>query len=100
MRRRSRQSGRLIVAGALIAGLAVGMRTQTIWLTLPLLAVVLLDRAGRGAAGALLGSAMTFAIGVLAWAIPLLVASGGIGAISRGVCGQAAEQLYRPRHAS
>ena len=60
------ESGRLIVAGALIAGLAVGMRTQTIWLTFPLLAVVLLDRAGRGAAGALLGSAMTFSIGVLA----------------------------------
>ena len=73
------ESGRLIVAGALIAGLAVGMRTQTIWLTFPLLAAVLLDRAGRGAAGALLGSAMTFAIGVLFWLIPLLVASGGIG---------------------
>ncbi len=28
----------MIVVGALIAGLAVGMRTQTIWLTLPLLA--------------------------------------------------------------
>src|SRR5262245_37612035 len=37
------ESGRLIVAGALIAGLAAGMRTQTIWLTLPLLALVLLD---------------------------------------------------------
>ena len=64
------QSGRLIVVGALIAGLAVGMRTQTIWLTLPMLAAVLLDRTGRGGAGALLGSVMTFSIGVLAWAIP------------------------------
>jgi hypothetical protein len=87
------QSGRLIVAGALIAGLAVGMRTQTVWLTVPLLALVLLDRAGRGAAGALLGSAMTFTIGVLAWAIPLLVASGGLAQYRAAFAGQAAEQF-------
>ena len=93
IRRRLEQSGRLIVAGALIAGLAVGMRTQTIWLTLPLLAVVLLDRAGRGAAGALLGSAMTFTIGVLAWAIPLLIASGGLAQYRAAFAGQAAEQF-------
>jgi hypothetical protein len=87
------ESGRLIVVGALIAGLAVGMRTQTVWLTLPLLGMVLLDRAGRGAAGALLGSAMTFSIGVLAWAIPLLVASGGLAAYRAAFAGQAAEQF-------
>ena len=87
------ESGRLIVAGALIAGLAVGARTQTIWLTLPLLAVVLLDRAGRGGAGALLGSAMTFSIGVLAWAVPLLIASGGLAQYRAAFAGQAAEQF-------
>ena len=38
---------------------------------------MLVQRAGRGAAGALLGSAMTFTIGILLWAIPLVVASGG-----------------------
>ena len=83
----------MIVAGALIAGLAVGARTQTIWLTLPLLALVLLDRAGRGAAGALLGSAMTFSIGVLAWAIPLIIASGGLAQYRAAFAGQAAEQF-------
>ena len=87
------ESGRLIVTGALIAGLAVGVRTQTIWLTLPLLAVVLLDRAGRGAAGALLGSAMTFSIGVLVWAIPLIVASGGLAQYRAAFAGQTAEQF-------
>ena len=87
------ESGRLIVAGALIAGFAVGARTQTIWLTLPLLALVLLDRAGRGAAGALLGSAMTFSIGVLAWAIPLIVASGGLAQYRAAFASQAAEQF-------
>src|SRR5687767_8741277 len=87
------ESGRLIVIGALIAGLAVGMRTQTIWLTLPLLAAVLLDRTGRGGAGALLGSAMTFSIGVLAWAIPLVIASGGLAAYRAAFAGQTAEQF-------
>ena len=87
------ESGKLIVAGALIAGLAVGVRTQTLWLTLPLLAVVLLDRTGRGGAGALLGSAMTFTIGVLVWAIPLIVASGGVGQYRAAFAGQAAEQF-------
>ena len=87
------QAGQLIVAGALIAGLAAGVRTQTIWLTLPLLALVLLDRAGRGAAGALLGSAMTFSIGVLAWAIPLIIASGGLGQYRAAFAGQTAEQF-------
>src|SRR5215203_4684129 len=87
------QSGRLIVAGALIAGLAVGLRTQTIWLTMPMLAAVLLDRTGRGGAGALLGSAMTFSIGVLAWAIPLIIASGGVTQYRAAFAGQAAEQF-------
>ena len=87
-------SGRMIVAGALIAGLAVGVRTQTAWLTLPLLALVLVDRAGRGAAGAILGSAMTFSIGVLVWAIPMIVASGGVGQYRAALAGQSAEQFH------
>ncbi|HKY20997.1 MAG TPA: DUF2723 domain-containing protein [Vicinamibacterales bacterium] len=71
-------SGRMIVLGAFLAALAIGMRSQALWLTLPLLALVLVQRAGRGAAGALLGSAMTFTIGVLLWAVPLVIASGGL----------------------
>ena len=88
------ESGRLIVAGALIAGLAIGVRTQTAWLTLPLLALVLIDRAGRGAAGAILGSAMTFSIGVVAWALPMLVASGGFIRYREAFAGQSAEQFH------
>jgi len=87
-------SGRMIVAGAFIAGLAVGVRTQTVWLTLPLLALVLIDRTGRGAAGAILGSAMTFSIGVLAWAVPMLVASGGLDRYRAAFAGQTAEQFH------
>ena len=63
-----------------------------------MLAVVLLDRAGRGAAGALLGSMMTFSIGVLAWAIPLVIASGGPSQYRAAFAGQAAEQFTGARY--
>ncbi len=83
----------MIVLGALIAGLAVGLRTQTLWLTAPLLAVVLIDRIGRGVAGAIMGATMTFTIGALAWAVPLLVASGGLQAYLAALGTQAGEDF-------
>ena len=73
-------SGQMIVLGAFLSAIAIGMRSQAIWLTLPLLLVVLLQRVGSGVKGALLGSAMTFSIGVLAWGVPLVIASGGLTA--------------------
>lgn len=86
-------SGRMIVLGALLTGLAIGFRTQTAWLTAPLLAVVLVDRIGRGVAGAMLGSAMTFTIGAMLWAVPLVVASGGVGAYLAALGSQAGEDF-------
>lgn len=71
-------SGGLIVRGAFLAALAIGVRTQTLWLTAPLLVLVLADRIGRGAAGALLGALMTSALGSLLWAVPMVVATGGL----------------------
>ncbi|HET9704712.1 MAG TPA: DUF2723 domain-containing protein [Vicinamibacterales bacterium] len=86
-------SGRMIVIGALLAGLAIGVRSQTMWLTLPVLALVLLDRVGRGVAGALLGAGVTFAIGGLVWGIPLLAASGGLDAYLAALGTQAGEDF-------
>ena len=86
-------SGRLIVLAAFAAGLAIGLRTQTAWLTLPLLIVVIADRAGRAAAAAIVGSAVTFTIGVLCWAVPLVIASGGPSAYWRAIASQAGEDL-------
>jgi hypothetical protein len=87
------RSGRMIVLGALVAGLAVGMRSQALWLTAPMLVVVLIDRIGRGVAGAVIGATMTFAIGSLAWAIPLVVASGGLPAYLAALGVQAGEDF-------
>jgi hypothetical protein len=86
-------SGRMIVLGALMAGLAVGLRTQTLWLTAPVLLLVLADRIGRGVAGAIIGALMTFTIGALAWAVPLVVASGGLSGYLTALGSQAGEDF-------
>ena len=86
-------SGQMIVLGAFLSAIAIGMRSQAMWLTLPLLLLVLLQRAGRGAAGALLGSAMTFSLGVLLWLVPLVFASGGLGAYRAALTAQGGEDF-------
>lgn len=86
-------SGRLIVLGSLVAALALGFRSQTIWLTAPPLMLVLLHRVGRGAAGAILGASMVFACGVLLWAVPLVIASGGPRAYIEALGSQAGEDF-------
>ncbi|MGE3844006.1 MAG: hypothetical protein AB7I50_20735 [Vicinamibacterales bacterium] len=86
-------SGRLIVLGAFLAGVAIGVRSQTAWLLAPVLLFVLTHRAGRGAAGALLGASLTFGFGVLLWAVPLLWVSGGPLRYWQALTGQAAEDL-------
>lgn len=86
-------SGRMIVIGAFLAALSIGLRSQTVWFTAPLLVLVLIDRIGRGVAGAMLGSAVTFVAGGLAWGIPLLIASGGLGAYLAALGTQAGEDF-------
>lgn len=86
-------SGRMIVVGALLAALSIGMRSQTVWLTVPLLVLVLFDRVGRGVAGAMIGGGIMFIVGGLAWGIPLLVASGGLNAYLAALGTQAGEDF-------
>ncbi len=70
-------SGRMIVLGSFLAAIAIGFRSQSAVLTVPLLLTVMFDRIGRGVAGALIGGSVAFAVGVLLWAVPLLIVSGG-----------------------
>lgn len=86
-------SGRMIVIGAFLAALSIGFRSQTVWFTVPLLLLVLIDRIGRGVAGAMLGSAVTFVAGGLAWGIPLLIVSGGVNAYLAALGTQAGEDF-------
>lgn len=87
------ESGRMIVIGAFLAALSIGLRSQTVWFTVPLLMLVLVDRIGRGVAGAMLGSAVTFVVGGLVWGIPLLIASGGLNAYLAALGTQAGEDF-------
>lgn len=81
-----RPSRRRLIAGALLAGFAIGIRSQVAVLTLPMLALTLV--AGRDARAAT-GALGAFAAGVLAWAVPLIAASGGVSAYLHALTFQA-----------
>ena len=79
-------------AGALLAGLAIGIRSQTAVLTLPLLALALLS-SSRRAASRSAPLARVRRRASLAWAVPLIVASGGLSAYLRALGSQAGEDF-------
>jgi hypothetical protein len=84
---------RPILLGAVLAGFAIGLRTQTLWLTGPLLLAVLAVqprgvRARRWGAGIGAG-----ALACLLWAVPMVVASGGWGAYLTALGAQAGEDF-------
>jgi hypothetical protein len=88
-----RSVDRLIVAGAFLAALGIGLRVQSVWLTVPLLGLVLLQRVGRGAPRVLLPSAAALAAGLLLWAVPLVADSGGLEEYRTALAAQTAEDL-------
>ena len=83
---------RVSVASGL-AALAIGIRSQVAWLTVPTLLYALLrlrsDLRLRAAAGAL----AAFGAGVLVWAVPLVVLTGGPSAYWHALFSQGAEDL-------
>ncbi len=84
---------RTLVLAGLISGVALGVRSQTALLTFPLLLWVLTaPRSGVSprARAASIGAA---AVGVLLWAVPMLIASGGPGAYLDALGTQAGEDL-------
>ena len=68
-------STRALAGSAVVAGLAIGIRSQTAVLTLPFLAYQTLLRRNPSVA---IAAAAAFAAGAIAWGIPLIVASGGL----------------------
>ena len=67
-----------LFSGALAAALAIGARSQALWLVAPMLTLVLIARRGAGATRARLTALAVFGVTCLAWLVPLLVASGGV----------------------
>jgi hypothetical protein len=88
-----RGSERSFLAGAFLAGLAIGFRSQSFLLTLPLLGLALvMPRTGlRGITRAAAVGAC--GLGVLAWAVPLVIASGGPDAYAVALGTQAGEDF-------
>jgi len=68
---------RSLSVGAAAAALAIGCRSQAAWLVLPLLLIALVSRRGGGAPRRQALTALVFAMVILAWAVPLIAASGG-----------------------
>jgi hypothetical protein len=81
------------IAAAAAAGLLVGLRSQTIWQTGPFLtaaAVVLLKgRRARDAAWLVVAAAA----GVLVWAVPLVIDTGGVGGYLAALTQQGTEDF-------
>jgi len=84
---------RVLVHAALAAGLAIGIRSQTLLLTLPLLAVALAWRPLALTLRDRLAVVAAFAVGVAAWGVPLIVASGGLASYAAALGSQAGEDL-------
>jgi hypothetical protein len=73
------RSDRPLLAGLFISALAVGLRSQAVWLTMPLAVFVLAYRVARGRAGrTLVLSAVAAVVGAIIWAVPLVVFTGGV----------------------
>jgi hypothetical protein len=70
---------RALVIGAVVAGLAGGVRVQTACLTLPIFAFATVQRRREGIVWIVTRPIAALAAGGLAWAIPLVALSGGLG---------------------
>ena len=83
---------RAMAIAAILAGLAVGIRLQAGLLAIPALLLALAPVGVRSLkSAATIGAG--FAAGVLLWAVPLLVASGGPGAYLQALGAQAGEDF-------
>lgn len=82
-----------LALAAFAAAFAVGFRSQVVWLTLPLLVLVLARGAwpSRGRAFGL--ATLAYGAGALAWFVPLLAAAGGPGRYLEALAGQGAEDF-------
>src|SRR5688500_15073675 len=87
------KSPRALVAGALVAGVCAGVRVQAALLALPLLAVALVSARSAGIWWLVSRPVAALAAGVLAWAVPLVMASGGPDGYLKALGTQAGEDF-------
>ncbi|HXW07985.1 MAG TPA: DUF2723 domain-containing protein [Vicinamibacterales bacterium] len=91
--RRSGSGGALLVLGAFVAGLAVGVRSQMAVLVGPLLVLALLTPRTFFPVRVRVAAAGAGCLGVVVWAVPLLFASGGVSGYLAALSSQAGEDF-------
>lgn len=89
----NRASSRRLILGALVTGLAVGIRSQNFVLTLPLLAVAAGMPGTRLTARDRACALAALIIAGMSWGIPLIVASGGLAPYLAALRDQAGEDF-------
>ena len=86
---RGLEDRRWLTWSALAAGLAAGIRSQSVWLTVPMLALTMIAHRRAGISWLLSRPVAALTVGGLAWAVPLVVASGGVASYLRALGTQA-----------
>jgi hypothetical protein len=88
-----RTDRRHLVIGAVVAGLAAGIRVQTALLTMPLFALALFHQRQQGVVWLVTRPVAALAVAGLAWAVPLVADSGGLAGYLRALGSQAGEDF-------
>lgn len=86
-----------LLAAAFVTGLATGLRSQVVWLTLPLLTFVTIGHARRAGVRTATLALAALMVGGLLWAVPLMLAGGGPGAYLGAVGMQARDDVTSGR---
>jgi hypothetical protein len=90
---RGRTGRGALVTGAFVAAVAIGLRVQTFWLTMPLLALAFVMQRRAGVWWLLTRPIAALAAGAAIWAVPLVTLSGGIDGYVRALGTQAGEDF-------
>ena len=93
VRRDEARLSRLVLVAAAAAGFAIGLRSQTFWLTGPLAAWLLGTLLWHRRVGHALQFLVAAATGALLWAVPLVWATGGLSAYLRALRAQGQEDF-------
>ena len=88
-----RRGRNALLAGAFAGGLAIGIRSQTFLLTLPLLALAIVTPHPRIRIRDRVAAVAAAGLGVLAWGVPLIWASGGLQDYAAALGSQAGEDF-------
>ena len=82
-----------VAAAAFLAAFAAGIRSQVVWLTLPLVVFAVLRLPGAARLRAAAGTVAAYGVGGLAWFIPVVLVTGGPAAYLKVFYSQGAEDL-------